>query len=155
MNYMESKKKLDELRRGNEVLFRMAISYLMDTGIQHFTEENVTRTCAEIMKQDDSHSFMSNKFQCELVKTAAKIAKLDHIHILTYIGREVCYDVGDNGISYQRSIELLNACVESIYENHREDSYYALDDLRGCGFSDKELEELGYNWLLDFEEKEE
>lgn len=155
MNYMESKKKLDELRRENEVLFRMAISYLMDTGIQHFTEENVTRTCAEIMKQDDSHSFMSNKFQCELVKTAAKIAKLDHIHILTYIGREVCYDVGDNGISYQRSIELLNACVESIYENHREDSYYALDDLRGCGFSDKELEELDYNWLLDFEEKEE
>lgn len=154
MNYMESKKKLDKLRGENEVLFRMAISYLMDTGIQHFTEENVTRTCAEIMKQDDSHSFMSNKFQCELVKTAAKIAKLDHIHILTYIGREVCYDVGDNGISYQRSIELLNACVESIYENHREDSYYALDDLRGCGFSDKEFEELGYNWLLDFEEKE-
>ena len=155
MNYMESKKKLNELRKRNEVLFRMAISYLMDTGIQHFTEENVTRTCAEIMKQDDSHSFMSNKFQCELVKTAAKIAKLDHIHILTYIGREVCYDVGDNGISYQRSIELLNACVESIYENHREDSYYALDDLRGCGFSDRELEELDYNWLLDFEEEEE
>ena len=122
MNYMESKKKLNELRKRNEVLFRMAISYLMDTGIQHFTEENVTRTCAEIMKQDDSHSFMSNKFQCELVKTAAKIAKLDHIHILTYIGREVCYDVGDNGISYQRSIELLNACVESIYENHREEA---------------------------------
>lgn len=155
MNYMESKKKLDELRKRNEVLFRMAISHLMDTGIRHFTEKSVARTCAEIMKQDDSHSIMTNEFQCELVKTAAEIAKLDHIHVLTYIGREVCYDVGDNGISYQRSIELLNACVESIYENHREDSYYALDDLRGCGFSDKELEELGYNWLLDFEEKEE
>lgn len=45
MNYMESKKKLDELRRKNEVLFRMAISHLMDTGIRHFTEESVVRTC--------------------------------------------------------------------------------------------------------------
>lgn len=155
MNYMESKKKLDELRRENEVLFRMAISDLMDTGIRYFTEKNVTHTCAKIMKQDDSHSFMTNKFQCELVKTAAEIAKLDYIHVLTYIGREVYWDVGDNGIGYQRSIALLNACVESIYENHRGDSCYALDDLRGCGFSDKELKELGYSWLLDFEEKEE
>lgn len=155
MNYMESKKKLDELRKRNEVLFRMAISHLVDTGIRHFTEKSVAQTCAEIMNQDDSHSIITNEFQCELVKTAAEIAKLDHIHVLTYIGREVYWDVGDNGISYQRAIELLNACVESIYENHREDSYYALDDLRGCGFSDKELEELGYNWLLDFEEEEE
>ena len=155
MNYMESKKKLDELRRKNEILFRMAISHLMDTGIRHFTEESVARTCAEIMKKDDSHSLVTNKFQCDLVKTAAEIAKLDHIHVLTYIGREVYWDVGDNGIGYQRSIALLNACVESIYENHREDSYYALDELRGCGFSDKELKELGYSWLLDFEEKEE
>lgn len=33
MNYMESKKKLDELRRGNEVLYRCinkAISYVED-----------------------------------------------------------------------------------------------------------------------------
>ena len=155
MNYMESKKKLDELRGRDEILFRMAISHLMDTGIRYFTEESVARTCAEITKQDDSHSIMTNKFQCELVKTTAEIAKLDHIYVLTYIGREVCWDVGDNGISYQRAIELLSACVESIYENHREDSYYALEDLRGCGFSNRELEELGYNWLLDFEEDDE
>lgn len=155
MNYMESKKKLDELRSKNEILFRMAISHLMDTGIRHFTEESVARTCAEIMKQDDSHSIMTNEFQCELVKTAAEIAKLDHIHVLTYIGREVYWDVGDNEISYQRAIELLSACVESIYENHREDSYYALEDLRGCDFSNKELKELGYSWLLDLEEEDE
>lgn len=155
MNYMESKKKLDELRRKNEILFRMAISHLMDTGIRHFTEESVARTCAEIMKQDDSHSIMTNEFQCELVKTAAEIAKLDHIHVLTYIGREIYYDVGDNSISYNRALELLVACMETIYQNHREDSYYALEDLRYCGFDDDEVEQLGYGFLLDVDEDDE
>lgn len=153
MNYMESKKKLDELRRENEVLFRMAISYLMDTGIQHFTEENVTRTCAEIMKQDDSHSFMSNKFQCELVKTAAEIAKLDHIHILTYIGREVYWDVGDNGISYQRAIDLLRGCVGTIDEHHELCSD-VLEDLYYAGFNNDEIDSLGYGYLLDVEKED-
>lgn len=130
MNYMESKKKLDELRMENEVLFRMAISYLMDTGIQHFTEENVTRTCAEIMKQDDSHSFMSNKFQCELVKTAAKIAKLDHIHILTYIGREVYWDVGDCEGKIDKCINKAISYVEDLIDLY--DSNTEITDIDLC-----------------------
>lgn len=152
MNYMESKKKLDELRRKNEILFRMAISHLMDTGIRHFTEESVARTCAEIMKQDDSHSIMTNEFQCELVKTAAEIAKLDHIHVLTYIGREVYWDVGDNEISYQRAIGLLRRCVETIDEHHELCSD-VLEDLYYAGFNNDEIESLGYGYLLDVEEE--
>ena len=154
MNYMESKKKLDELRRKNEILFRMAISYLMDTGIQHFTEENVTRTCAEIMKQDDSHSIMTNEFQCELVKTAAEIAKLDHIHVLTYIGREVYWDVGDNEISYQRAIDLLRGCLDYCGNNTYE-IMYTLEMAEEMGFDENEIEELGYGYMLNEEEDDE
>ena len=152
MNYMESKKKLDELRKRNEVLFRMAISHLVDTGIRHFTEKSVARTCAEIMKQDDSHSIMTNEFQCKLVKTAAEIAKLDHIHVLTYIGREVYWDVGDNGISYQRAIGLLRRCVEIIDEHHELCSD-VLEDLYYAGFNNDEIDLLGYGYLLDVEEE--
>jgi hypothetical protein len=93
MSYAETKKKLDEIRNKNEILFRMAISHLMDVGIRHLTEENVEETCTAIMKNDDSWSFMSNKFQCDIVKTAGELAKMDHIHLLVYISREVEYDV--------------------------------------------------------------
>ena len=39
MNYAESKKALDEIRnRNHEMIFRMAISHLMDVGIKHLDE---------------------------------------------------------------------------------------------------------------------
>lgn len=97
MTYTESKKVLDEIRnRNHEVVFRMAISHLMDVGIRHLDDENIKRTCEEIQKEDDSKAFMTNDFKCELVRTAGELAKIDHIHLLVYIQREVFYDVGDN-----------------------------------------------------------
>ena len=93
MNYKEAAKKLDEMRRSNEMIFRMAISHLMDVGIRHLTDENVEYTCAEIMKQDDSQSFMTNEFQCEIVRTVAEIAKIEHTLVLAYIAKNVKYDV--------------------------------------------------------------
>ena len=97
MTYKESKKILDEIRnRNHEMIFRMAISHLMDVGIRHLEEENINRTCEEIQREDDSRAFMTNDFKCELVKTAGKLAQIDHIHLLVYIQREVTYDVGDN-----------------------------------------------------------
>ena len=96
MDYAETKKKLEKIRRNREIMFRMAISHLMDVGIRNLTEENVNECCAKIMKQDDSKSFMTNEFQCGLVRMAGELAKLDHIHLLVYISREVYYDVRDN-----------------------------------------------------------
>lgn len=153
-NYIESKKKLDALRNKNEMLFRMAISHLVDVGIRHLTEANIEDTCAAIMKEDDTHKFMTNKFQCDIVRTAGAIAQIDHIHVLTYISREVCYDVRDNGISYQRAIQLLDHCMEAIYEAHYEDCAETLDDLYSSGFDSEEIEALGYGFLLDVAEEE-
>ena len=39
---------------------------------------------------------MTNNFKCDLVRMAGELAKIDHIHLLVYIQREVAYDVGDN-----------------------------------------------------------
>ena len=96
MTYAESKKKIDKLRIQNEMMFRMAISHLMDVGIRHLDEESVERTCEKIQKEDDSRSFMTNDFKCDLVRAAGELAKIEHIHLLVYIQREVTYDVGDN-----------------------------------------------------------
>ena len=93
MNYKEAVKELDKMRRSNEVMFRMAISHLIDVGIRHLTDENVEYTCQEIMKEDDSNSFMTNEFSCAIVRAAAKLAKIDHTYLLAYIAKNVKYDV--------------------------------------------------------------
>jgi hypothetical protein len=130
----------------------MAISHLMDVGIRHLTEDNIAETCAAIMKEDDSLSFMTNEYKCDLVKTAGKLAKMDHAHLLTYISREVYYDV-DREISYNRAIVLLKSCIEALDEHHSVyDDVYV--DLVNAGFSDEELYQLGYGYLLDLEEDE-
>ena len=153
MNYVESKQKLDELKNKNEMIFRMAISHLMDCGIRHLTEENIEQTCAEIMKQDDSRAFMTNKFQCELVRTAGELAKADHIHLLNYISKEIYYDVGDNAPSYDRTIRLLKGCMCTIECVH-DDSEYTRWDFEEIGFEDSELKQLGFGYLLEEEEEE-
>ena len=96
MNYSESKKKIDKIRNYDEMMFRMAISHLMDVGIRHLDEENIKYTCKEIQKEDDRHSFMTNNYKCDLVRMAGELAKIECLHLLVYIQREVTYDVGDN-----------------------------------------------------------
>lgn len=96
MTYLESKRVLDKIRRYDEIMFRMAISHLIDVGIRHLDEENIKRTCEEIQKEDDSKSFMTNNYKCDLVRMAGEIAKIEHIHLLVYIQREIVYDVGED-----------------------------------------------------------
>ena len=50
----------------------------------------------------------------------------------------------NNKISYQRAIELLNEYIDFICMIH-----FDLEDLRDCSFSDNELKELGYRFLLE------
>lgn len=151
-NYVESKKKIEEIRSTNEPMFRMAISHLMDVGIRSLTEENIKYTCEEIMKQDDSRSFMTNRFQCEIVKMAGDLAKVEHIHLLNYISKEVSYDVGDNSLSYNRAIRLLRASID--YNTEVMEIEDAREDLLGIGFEEEELIELGYQFLFDENEEE-
>ena len=151
-NYAKSKKQIDTIRRQNEVMFRMAISHLMDVGMRHLTEENIKETCEEIMKQDDSHSFMTNQYQCDLVVMAGELAKIPHIDLLVYIQREVDYDVLDGGISYNRAIKLTQKCIDWITCSVEPEDARA--DLNAIGFDEEELIELGYQFLFNEEEEE-
>jgi ERCC4-related helicase len=151
--YVESKKKIEEIRNTNETMFRMAISHLMDVGIRHLTEENINRTCEEIMQEDDSKAFMTNEFKCDLIRTAGELARIDHIHLLVYISREVYYDVFDDEISYERLKCLAKGSISWILADTYETDY-ALQEIREIGFEDEEIESLGYGWMLDAEEEE-
>ena len=135
-------------------MFRMAISHLMDTGIRHLTEENVKGTCESIMKQDDSHSFMTNEYMCDLVMMSGALAKIPHIDLFVYIQREVDYDVCDGVMSYNRAIKLLKNAMEYLggYNNfNNEENYEAFQDI---GLDDDEIEEFGFGYLIPEEEEE-
>lgn len=149
--YVESKKKFDAIRnKAGEMMFRMAISHLMDVGIRHLTEENVEETCKQIMQKDDSKALMSNKFQCDLVRFAYELAQISHTDLLVYIQREVAYDVFDDMPSYGRAIELLKRCMNWI-ENDG-DCSQTLDNFEWIGFDDVEIDTLGWGYVLGVKE---
>ena len=152
MNYIESKKKIEEIRNKDGMMFRMAISHLMDVGIRHLTEENIKESCENIMKQDDKHAFMTNQYMCDLVKMAGELAKVDHIHLLHYISREVTYDVGDHSLSYNRAIRLLRASLD--YNTEVMEIAAVREDFFAMGFEKEELIELGYQFLFDNDDEE-
>ena len=147
MTYNESACKLHDLRRSNDAMFRMAISHLMDVGIRHLTPENIESSCKSIMQEDDTNHFMTNEFKCELIRMAGEIAKIDHIHLLVYISRQMYYGVDDNRIEYERAIEMVQDCIDWITEGADEEDAYN-DLTSGIGFSSDELEELGYENLI-------
>ena len=152
-NYVESKKKIDNLRsRHDEAMFRMAISHLVDVGIRHLTEENVKHTCEQIMKEDDSNSFMTNHYKCDLVWLAHDLAQLPQIDLLVYVQREIDYDIFDGSPSYRRAVQLLRNCVDwTTCDQLTED---ALSDMYAIGFSNEEIEFVGFGNLLEKEEEE-
>ena len=151
-NYAETKKKIDAVRKRNEVMFRMAISHLMDVGIRHLTEDNVKETCENIMKQDDSHSFMTNKYQCDLVHMAYELAQISlnsQVDLLVYIQREIDYDVFDGVTDYNKAIRLLTKCMAEIEQCYDYNNKTVLDTFQYIGFDDDELVNFGYGYLLE------
>lgn len=87
---------INNLRRNyGEMIFRMAISHLMDVGMRNLTPELVNETKDEIMKQDDGKMFVTNELLCNVVECAGELAKIDATYLLVYIGRNVAYDVDD------------------------------------------------------------
>ena len=148
-NYAESKKILDKIRSKDEVMFRMAISHLMDVGIRHLTEENIAETCYEIRTRNDSNMFMTNDYMCELIIMAGDIAKVPHIDTLVYIQREVDYDAFDGGMSYNKMKRTLVNCLHWI----EEDGLDTLDTFEHIGLDDDDIEYLGFGYLLNVEEE--
>lgn len=153
-NYAESKKKIEEIRnKVGDAMFRMSISHLMDVGIRHLADETVEDTCRKIMKEDDSKSFMTNSFKCNIVRTSYELAQIPHIDLLVYIQREVDYDIFDGVIAYKRAIQLLKSSMCWFVEDIPEDD--AVKDVFDCiGFNDDEIETLGFGYLIDVEEEE-
>ena len=153
-NYVESKKTIEAIRnKYGEIIFRMAISHLMDVGSRHLTKENVKETCKEIMASDDSGQFMTNAFKCEIVQAAYDLTQVPQTDLLVYIQREVVYDIFDGMPSYDKAIRLLKECMCQIEADEFGDHTETLNVFMSLGFTDDEMEILGFKYLLENEEE--
>ena len=163
-NYAESKKQLDAIRDKygckGEIILRCATQYIVEFGQRNFNDEQwFDIAMGGIDKRHDQAEaeekilFITRDFEKAIFECAKELAQIEPYDFLTYIQREIY--LGGDGISYQRAIELLTKCIETIYENHNEDCFYTLEELRCNGFRDSELEELGCGYLLDVMEDDE
>lgn len=153
-NYVESKKKLEAIRNEvGEPLFRMALTHTFDVGFRHLTEENIKATCDKMMKEDDSHRFMTNEYKCDLVRTAGEIAKVPPYDVEVYVNREMEYGVGEEYIQRNRLMTLLQNALNYIYEDIQDctDFFRIMD--KEIGLYEEEVKELGFDWAMDYIEE--
>ena len=162
-NYKETKKTLDKIRSEygckGDVIFRTAIQYVVDCGQQNFQDADWVKEQLDIVdKKHDAFDrenktlFVSREFEKAIIECAAEIAKVNTYDLLVYIQREV-WLAGD-GISYQRAIKLLKICmceIEQYTDCQNELTYESFDNV---GFTDDEIAELGFGYLVEYEEEE-
>lgn len=95
--------KIDEIiRQYNEVLFRMAVTDLIDRGSRHYTDKTVKaikKNCikeeAEI-KADGGIPIMTAAFQIKIVECAQELSKIPTWELLRYIKKKIFIGQGGN-----------------------------------------------------------
>ena len=160
MTYSETKKKIDHIREEyqckGEIIFRSAIQCVVECGQQTFQDpiwvkqqlDNIDVNHDEAEKEGKI-LFISRDFEKAVLGCARELAQIDAHDFLAYIQKEVW--LGDNGIDFQRAIQMVQNCIDWIItEVSSEDAY---NDLIATGFDSVELEELGYGYLLNVEEE--
>ena len=77
------------------VLFRMALTHLVDVGVRNLTDENVEETVKEILAkgaEDKANGVvlvMTPEFQCDIVRCAAELARFNIWDLFYYIKKYV------------------------------------------------------------------
>lgn len=163
-NYAESKKELDRIRSEygcqGEVLFRTAIQMVVEYGtsdlLDDYSYEHMKHDINErhnVAEADGKVLWITRDFELAIFECAREIASVNIYDMLMYIQKEVW--LSGNYIDYQRAIKLLKKCMEQIEEDESYDNTETLYVLQSLGFTDDELEELGFEYLLNNNEEEE
>jgi hypothetical protein len=91
--------KMNEIRALEDkyglVLFRMALTHLVDVGHQNLTDENVEECVQQIMVQGEADkaggkiTIMTPEFQCEVLHCAAELTQFSIWELFAYIQKYV------------------------------------------------------------------
>ena len=160
MSYKESKMMLNKIRDDygckGEVLFRNALQYVVECGYRLL--QSSSWVSVQLHNIDAKHDeaekenkilFIGRNFEKAIVECAAEIAKVPIIDMLQYVQKEVW--LSGEGIDYQRVVELLKSCLDWFTDDAFD--VRIIENLNLLGFRDDEIEELGYGWLFEEEEK--
>ena len=97
MNHIkDSIKEIEALEnKYGTMLFRMALTHLVDVGIRNLTEENIEESFKQIMADEESNKAngvvgaMTPEFQYEILRCAAELAKFSIWDLFRYIKKYV------------------------------------------------------------------
>lgn len=168
-NYVESKKKLDEIRSkymcAGDIIFRTAIQMVVEHGQNVFKDEAWFED--QMNAVDDRHDaaeavgkilFMTRDFEKAICECAKDLAHIEVYDLLTYIKEEVFFGSGEIGKpDYQRALQIIRNClyyVGDCYGAYRENVYETLQKFREMNLTDDEIEYFGWSYLFDVEEEE-
>ena len=164
MNYAETKKELDRIRNEygckGEILFRTALQTVVEYGTSNLLDDwNYTHLKDEVNEHHDAAEaeghilWITRDFELAILECAREIAKVSIYNLLVYIQKEVWLS-NEGGIAYDRAVELLKKCMAQIESDEgydHEETYNVFDYL---GFTDEELEEFGFQYLIKEEDEE-
>lgn len=164
-NYTESKKALDKIAAkyncAGKLIMKVAIQYLLENGQDTFKNEELFE---ELIQQINDYydgreankkfTLTTRSLDMAFLNCAKELAEIPAYDLLIYIQKEMYWSL-EGGLDYQRAIELLKNLMDCVIEHNNEDevtmTYNAFKD---AGFSDEELIQLGYEYLIieDMEE---
>lgn len=169
MNYAESKKKLDKIRRSycckGDVIFRTAIQYIVEHGQYNFRNEKWFNSCIENVdkkhdraNKDGKILWVGRDFEKALLKCARELAQIEVYDLLVYIQHEVWLGGGEMGQpDYPRALEIIRNClcnIGDIMYGWRTTDLERLGKFKEVGLSDEEIAYFGWEHLLDAEDEE-
>lgn len=163
MSYKISKAMLGKIRDDygckGEIIFKTALQTLIQGGTDNF---NSNLQYAEWLTEiNDRHNkaeaegkilFCTRKFEITILECAKEMAKVPIMDLLQYVQKEVW--LSGEGIDYQRAIELLKKCMQNIEDARWCNNKDVYDAFEYIGFTDDEIQTLGFDYVFDYEEEE-
>lgn len=150
-SYKFAKHIFNLMRQQNDLAFRMAISELMSKGINFYQEVSYDE-----LYEAKGNALMTDAFAKDIMVFAKHLSRLDHIHLLVYVSRNVewgSYD--EEELSYDRYKTIAeNACMVATNAAFEyEGSAAGIDVLEEIGLDEEEMKVLGYGWALENKEE--
>jgi hypothetical protein len=162
--YVETKKELDRIRKEygckGDIIFRSAIQCVVEYGADNLTDDwNYAHTVDDVNRRHDDAEvegrtlWISRDFELAILECAREISKVNTYDFLIYIQREIW--LSNEGIDYERAIELLKKCMYDIEERENCENKLLYQSFEQIGFDDYEIESLGFDYLIaDYKEEE-
>lgn len=166
MSYTESKKQIDKIRqeydRKGDIIFRVAIQYIVEYGQYNFRNQKWFNSCIENADkkhdkadQDGKILWIGRELEKAMLECARELADIDAYDLLMYIQQEVWLSGEVGEPDYKRALQIIRNCLwytSDRYGAYNEECSETLYKFREIELTDEEITYFGYEYLFDVEE---